>query len=191
MIQTLEDILRPNGEGVVILDNVANVLNASVFAQEIFARADGLINRAGKLCFSDKDAHRQVLSRLATGCEPANGKPIFVRRETGKSPYKVKIALFQDEWLHKDQPKPHSLLLVSETNRKLDFPIWVFKDYYGLTPSELTLAEAIFGDMPLRDYAEFRGIKITTVRWTLDNVFSKTYTHSQTELKSLGIKFAI
>ena len=52
------------------------------------------------------------------------------------------------------------------------------------------LAKALLNDIPLSDYASKKGVKITTVRWTLGNIFSKTETHSQNELKSLAYKYS-
>ena len=152
------------GLGVIYLDKQSNILACNELAKKIFQRMDGIMTRAGKLCFCDSGARNDFIEKIDS------------------------LLPFVDTW-YKETDKPHSLVLISEPKRDFLFPEWVFKNYYELTKAELAVARAVFEDTALQEYAAQKGVKITTVRWTLDNVFSKTHTHSQKELKTLALQY--
>jgi DNA-binding CsgD family transcriptional regulator len=53
---------------------------------------------------------------------------------------------------------------------------------FQLTSAEAHLASALAEGLSLRDYAAREGLKITTVRWHLQNIFARTGTRSQSDL---------
>lgn len=175
-----------HGFGVVYLDDNANVLAGNKLADEIFLRKDGIFNRAGKLSFIDNEAVNDFLKSFKGLYYGLNDQQFYVKRSSNMPPYKLSMLSFEDNWLI-ETTKPHSLVLISEPKEKFDFPEWIFKNHYKLTKTEIKVAKAIFDDVSLKEHAEQRGVKITTVRWTLDNIFSKTNTRSQKELKVLAL----
>ena len=84
-----------------------------------------------------------------------------------------------------------SLMLLTDTENETTLDIVSFSEHYELTCAESDLVQSLHLGRTLKDHAETRGVTITTVRWTLDNVFSKTYTKSQPQLKSLIDKFVL
>ncbi len=55
----------------------------------------------------------------------------------------------------------------------------------GLTAAEANLASALAEGLSLHDYAGRERLKITTVRWHLQNIFNRTGTRSQSGLVSM------
>ncbi len=56
-----------------------------------------------------------------------------------------------------------------------------------LTGAEANLAAALSEGLSLRAYAEREGLKITTVRWHLQNIFNRTGVRSQSDLVSMVV----
>ena len=56
---------------------------------------------------------------------------------------------------------------------------------FSLTPAEANLAAALVKGLSLQEYAEQENLKITTVRWHLQNIFDRTDTRGQAELVSM------
>jgi DNA-binding CsgD family transcriptional regulator len=56
-----------------------------------------------------------------------------------------------------------------------------------LTSAEANLASALAEGLTLHDYAERENLKITTVRWHLQNVFNRTGMRSQSELVGMMV----
>ena len=190
MINTLNNLLVQQGLAVIYLDDGQNVIAANEKGDEILERKDGIFSRNGRLAFYDKDA-QESFDKLKASTQVSANTAIFVRRQSSEPPYRLSYVEYVDEWKQPDLPRPQYLLLVSDPTKSFDFPDWVFKEYYGLTSAELRLASAIFRDKSLHEQAEDRGIKISTVRWTLDNIFSKTFTNSQRAVKGLAMQFAV
>ena len=57
----------------------------------------------------------------------------------------------------------------------------------NLTAAEANLAAALSEGATLRGYAEREGLKITTVRWHLQNIFNRTGMRSQSDLVSMVV----
>lgn len=53
---------------------------------------------------------------------------------------------------------------------------------FGFTPAEASLAAALAQGLSLQEYAARENLKITTVRWHLQNIFLRTETRSQSGL---------
>lgn len=58
-------------------------------------------------------------------------------------------------------------------------------DAFGMTRAEAALSVALIRNMSLQDYCEAEGIKISTARWHLKNIFQRTGARSQSELVAL------
>src|SRR5262249_8908624 len=56
---------------------------------------------------------------------------------------------------------------------------------FRLTPAEANLAAALANGLSLSEYAERENLKITTVRWHLQNIFDRTETRGQAELVAM------
>ena len=190
MLNTINQLLLGTNTGLIFVQNDLSLVSLNNLASKIISRKDGITDLAGKLFLTDRSAYKCL--KYEVGASQNNVRKealVCAMRANNEPPYRLKVLPFDDEWHQTNQKRPHSIVLVMEPNKRFTFPHWVFEHYYGLTGAELKLAESVFYDSSLQDYADQRGIKISTVRWTLDNIFSKTYAHSQKELKSLALKF--
>jgi len=195
MINTLNYLFSQKEIGISYLDACLNVLAGNQLFSEILMANDGLTTSFGKLQITDRIANTKFHScyELILGDFKNNdiGESLYVPRNSGLTPYKLQLIGFDDEWHNTSLPAPSVLLFVKETEKAPKFPKHIFQEYYQLTNTEALLAEALFKGSNLAEFADLRGIKVSTVRWTLDNIFSKTYTHSQRELSALIFKLAI
>ncbi|KJS37028.1 MAG: hypothetical protein VR70_13235 [Rhodospirillaceae bacterium BRH_c57] len=66
----------------------------------------------------------------------------------------------------------------------------LLRGLFGLTPAEAGLLQALMQDKRIEDYAEERGVAVTTVRTQLAHLFRKTDTNRQSELVRLSIMAA-
>jgi len=81
------------------------------------------------------------------------------------------------------------IVLARDTSIKPKFMATGFTEFYKLTDAEKALSQSLYDGLSLREHSEKRGVKITTTRWTLNNLFSKTFTRSQLELQGLFNSF--
>ncbi|MEZ5828254.1 MAG: hypothetical protein R3D30_08615 [Hyphomicrobiales bacterium] len=82
-------------------------------------------------------------------------------------------------------PKPEALVLMTDPAAKLPLRPRPLQQLFGLTPTEVRLAQALARGISLKGYADAAGIAKGTARVQLKSVFSKTSTHRQAELVSL------
>lgn len=66
-------------------------------------------------------------------------------------------------------------------------PAGCIESALGLTWAEANLAAALAEGLTLQDYADREHVKITTVRWHLQNVFNRTGARSQSELVGMMV----
>lgn len=66
-------------------------------------------------------------------------------------------------------------------------PVSLLRGLFGLTPAEAGLLLALMQDKRIEEYAEERGVAVTTVRTQLAHLFRKTDTNRQSELVRLAI----
>ena len=193
--RSLMDLLDQKNIGIVYLNEKGVILETNDYAQTILDKKDGLDDQGGylsTLIHSEQNKlSRKLKSVLSDNTSQVDISPqIYISRLGGKKPYKLTITPILTKTVCFGDCHPAVMIIIKLPQTVNEFPELVFKEHYGLTKAELLLTEAIFNDMTLKEYAKTRNIKITTVRWTLDNIFSKTNTHSQKELKSLVLLFS-
>lgn len=188
MINTLNEMMLQNGIGVFYLDDRINVLGANQTASEILQCQDEVWQSGSQLHFKDSGIKKKlimIIQNLANG-----SSSFFIKRSLDKPPLKVSVFSCQDNIRGNDGAKAVSIVLMKDTQKKQTLCIESIAEHYSLTNAEASLVHALYDGKTLQQHACDRGIKITTARWTLDNVFSKTYTCSQSELKELAYKFS-
>ena len=188
--QSIESLLEQEKIGVFYLDENLEILETSTLAQTFLNRKDGLIDRFKKLAALDHRDNDRLQKFLNLDYSKPHYSSIFIKRSIYETPYKLTASPILDKDIRFSMKSPSMMLLVSEPKEFKNFPAQLFKDHYGLTNSELLLAQAVFNDVSLNEYASIKEVKISTVRWTLKNIFSKTDTHAQKELKSLALVFS-
>jgi DNA-binding CsgD family transcriptional regulator len=65
------------------------------------------------------------------------------------------------------------------------------QSFFGLTPAEAELAQALAAGRSLHEYADAAHVTCETARWRLKQVLAKTDTHRQAELVRLLLTTAV
>jgi DNA-binding response OmpR family regulator/DNA-binding CsgD family transcriptional regulator len=81
-------------------------------------------------------------------------------------------------------PTPLALIYISNANNAFS-ELDMMGKLYDLTPAELRVASALVAGKSPSQYAHEVGLTMNTVRTQLKNLYSKTYTHRQSELVAL------
>lgn len=182
-------MMHQRGIAVLYLDDAANVIAKNSKAEEILNPSSKFWCSGKRLCFDDSELKNTFLCKLEEIRNSKSSTSLFIKQALNMSPIRVNAFPVFDNIYNQNGEKPYWVLLVNDTGHKLVFSAKSMAKFYELTNAELALVSAIYDGLSLAEYAKQRGVKITTIRWTLDNVFSKTYTHSQSELRELANKF--
>lgn len=189
MINTINEMMFQRGIGVVYLDDAANIIEKDCNADEILSSTSSFWRNSKQFFCDDKAVKEKILNYIGHKEVPTSSAKFYIRKKYDKSPISLSIFPVVDNVSHASGARSRWLMLVRDTERKPNLSSQSMAQFYGLTNAEISLVAAIYQGVSLTDYAEHRGVKISTVRWTLDNIFSKTYTHSQSELLELANKF--
>lgn len=192
---SLTGLLSEQNIGVVFLDKNNIILEMNEFAKKIISRGDGFLDNhriLSVLSRKDRIQFNKLISCASSQAFDArfSAKQMLVNRADGQLPYKVTFCPLEFSNSSAQDISPAVMVLINSPECEKSFPEYLFKIYFGLTRTELALCKAIFFDQSLSDYAHSRSIKVSTARWTLDNIFAKTGTHSQAQLKSLALKYS-
>lgn len=191
MINTLDQLMHHRGVGVIYLDSRPRVLRKNKYADHFLAR-DTVIGCAdNKLIFkrsSDKCFFDSKISEIQGGGDYAS---LFIKRSVDSPPIKLSLHPIMDSLSENDCETPTFLLLLKDTQEKNDLDIQSLADHYQLTTAEAKLIESLHSGLSLKEHSENRGIKTSTARWTLDNVFTKTYVNSQVELREVAARYNV
>lgn len=161
--------LIESGEGVALLNGV---LSAAVGRQ-----TSELHDSIRRIARAARDGDLPEVSQTAMALEnPRGGKPVgcVIRplRLAG-GPLSGKKAMVH---VHLAPPGPMGVP-----------PAGLLRGLFGLTPAEAALLQALMQDKRIEEYAEERGVAVTTVRTQLAHLFRKTDTNRQSELVRLAI----
>lgn len=177
------------GIGVVYLDDSANIIEKNGKADEILDSTSRLWRKGKRLCLENLGIKQKLMEFGRCDNSEKGRAQFYLKKGLDRAPISLSVFPIVDDLRGTSGENSRWLMLVKDTEKKPDFSADSMARFYGLTNAEVALVIAIYRGFTLAEHAQRRGIKITTVRWTLDNVFSKTYTHSQTDLRELANKF--
>lgn len=179
--------------GVIILDGDAHPVVMNKMAEAITAAEDGLrCGHDGLAAARSREnaaLQRLIAGALATsiGQSLEGGGAIHVTRHSGKPALNISVvpaspAVMQELALS----GPHALVLVADPALQPQVVLTpTFIEFYGLTPAEARLLEALVnGASPEQCHLQF-GVSMATVRKHLQSVFGKTGTNRQSDLVRL------
>lgn len=190
LIMTIDRLLDHRGCGVVYLDPQLKIIKLNQTANKHFKTKSFLSVSGGKLISWDKEDNRKLLESLSVSIRKNQIGTIFLQKYDSNKPCRVDIYPFCDS-VEIDGQHVALMLEIDRFGGTANLLSAAIKAYYGLTASELALLESLHQGSTLKGYASSRKIKISTVRWTLGNIFSKTGTRSQKDLQSLVRLFSI
>jgi len=185
MVEVLDDLMIQEGIGVFYVNEDAVVHAYNQVAHNLLKNNDVLSIKKGKLTTKDRGKYEELCYRIKCKCNCYSAKESLLIKQA-KSPHPVKLSLFSSNNIVRgDDLSNLVVVLAKDTSIKEKFLASDFADFYNLTEAEKKLSQSLFEGFTLNEHSEKRGIKITTTRWTLNNVFSKTVTSSQIELIGL------
>lgn len=188
MLNTLSSLIRHQHKAALFLDGENRVLFANQFAYR-------LVDRAADFCIEKKtvvnskdqqDAdYRVALKRVSDQLVP---RTIFWRDRNISYPIRLDILPILDEIITDESPAV--VMVIIETYEPTTTAIKSeFGDFYNLTRAELGIVELLVQGLSLYECASFKGRTISTIRWTLRNIFAKTNVSSQKELLAISALF--
>ena len=189
MINTINEMMYQRGIGVVYLDNSPKILEKNSTADEILNSTPRLWCQGERLFIEDQTVQNRLHEFIGRAPNQSKTARFYVKNNIDEAPISLSVFPVKDDLRGDNGEQSKWLLLVKDTQKKPGFSAASMASFYELTRAEIDLVSAIYKGLSLAEHANSRGVKITTVRWTLDNIFSKTYTHSQIELRDLANKF--
>ena len=177
--------------GVVLLNAKQWPVCVNREAERILHQADGLrLDRCGLYAQHPEDAQRlrQVLASAVAkpGHGPGPGADAQVRRPSGARPLLLTVVPVGRHLLDRiGAGSVRAVVNIFDPANRPVTPAERLRAYFGLTPAEAGLAQALAAGRTLHEYAEEAQVTCETARWRLKQVLAKTDTHRQAELVRL------
>jgi DNA-binding CsgD family transcriptional regulator len=181
--------------GLIVCGASAELLVANQTAEQILQARDGLeLDSDGTLSTTHdertslKDLVRSV-ARAARTPEVIHRDSAFaVQRPAGKRPLTLFVRTVNTK---NDTPSPNEaavLVMILDSAQPVETAEAELKQLYGFTATEARLANHLMEGLSLEDCCGAMGIRRTTARMHLRNIFAKTGVRRQGELVSLLLK---
>jgi len=181
--------------GVVVCGSSGELLVTNDTAQEILRARDGLeLDSQGVLCAtyqSDRclsDVIQEVARTARNGASGSIESAFAVRRPSGKRAFTLFVRAVNAK---NERPAAHeaaALVMILDAALPVEATELELRQLYGFTSTEAQLANLLMEGMALEDCCDELGIRRTTVRMHLRNIFAKTGARRQGELVSLLLK---
>lgn len=172
--------------GVIELDGEARVILANRAAEQILDAKDGLRLDQGRLEADPGEAGRRLRAAVAAASRGRlTGGMFQITRPSGLSPYSITVSNSPDV---SDAAQGHVMALIDDGERAAAEAPARLARLFGLTAAEAKLAAALCDGLCLKDIAEARGVKMTTVRTQAQRVLDKAGVSRQAELVALAAR---
>lgn len=182
--------------GVVVCGSSGELLVANATAQEILRARDGLeLDAQGVLCATCQSGAsltgviEQVARTARNGLDNNNVDSAFAVQRPSR---KRALTLFVRAVHAKGEPpavhEAAVLVMILDAALPVEATELELRQLYGFTSMEAQLANLLMEGMALEDCCHELGIRRTTVRMHLRNIFAKTGARRQGELVSLLLK---
>ena len=179
------------GAGVLVVDKAARVVFADADAEALLAAGDDIRVVGGilRLAQPRADALLRATINACTAGWPlsAAGRHVRFARSASGSPLLVKVVPYRGGIAKAvaaaaSYPAPVAMLILHDPDKERAARVATFRERYGLTPAEATLAVEMLRGDGRAAAAERCGISINTARTHLIRVFEKTGVSRQAEL---------
>jgi len=179
--------------GLIVCSASAELLIANQTAERLLAARDGLVlDGDGALAtthddnLSLKDLIRSVARKRTQ--EVARDSAFAVERNAGKRPLTLFVRAVNTK---SDTPSPHeaaALVMILDSAHPVEIAETELRQLYAFTATEARLANHLMEGLSLEECCAAMGIRRTTARMHLRNIFAKTGVRRQGELVSLLLK---
>ena len=181
---------QSRGEGVVLLDSSARIVQTNAEAERVIASNDGL-TVAGGVLKAWKAADNRTLCQLismaletASGGGFSGGGKLSLPRQSGALPYLLRIIPWPiAPTTH--GPRPQVAILLRDPEQNAGARASSLMAYFGLTRREADLADLLACGDSLQSASEAICISHNTARVHLHRIFAKTGVSSQKDLLRL------
>src|SRR5579864_2143291 len=180
--------------GLAVTDRSGHLMIANCTAEEILAARDGVeLTQTGEVRFSKHvDPTLQQLVRdidVALSSETAPKSAfVAVTRPSGKRPITVLVRPARGESLSAAQAAPAALMVLLDPEFSVDAAETQLRELYGLTSTEARLAKLLMDGKTVEECCTELGVRSSTVRMHVRNLFQKTGVRRQSQLVSLLLK---
>lgn len=177
--------------GVLLVDRRGRVLTTNASADEIVAQGDGLtIERGGVRGEGGQEtkALRALISDAAASSGangPDVGGAMTLGRPSMRRAYWVLVAPLRGRLAEEEGVPGIVALFVCDPERRHEIPTQALEAFFGLTPAEIRLLEALVNGMSLEEASEEFQVSKNTLRTQLHQIFRKTGTSRQSEVIKL------
>lgn len=182
------------GIGLLVCSASGGVLAANQIGEQILAVRDGMeLDSEGLLSTTHGcgPSLREVVARVAaqSGDAGSTDVALALRRPSSKRALTVRIRSIKED-PRSGQPagRPAALVLILDSALPANTVEAELRQLYGLTATETRLAKLLMEGIALDDCCHQLGIRRTTGRMHLRNLFAKTGVSRQGELVSLLLK---
>lgn len=176
------DTLLP---ALVLTDGTGHVVFANHPANALFAAADGLRLKEGRLKIASARLQSKLDKLLMQ--DEAQGAALQIPRPSGKPDYwLIQVDVPQMEESPPDARRPSRALLIHDPATQ-DANLQDFAVLHGLTPAETRLLEALLLHSTLPEAAQHLCVSINTVRSQLRSVLDKCGARRQVELMRMVV----
>jgi DNA-binding CsgD family transcriptional regulator len=197
------DLLERLDVGVAFIDDDGRVLEANAFAQDVFAKGDGLRIEGGRLVAAHRNDAAKLKPLIRSALELHIGQSfevpaaIQLRAGSGTNPSAARTGggtaagrALQLRVIPLPSRGGHSfcgrraaaMLVIADRERDSVVSAEDLQRLYGLTGAEARLVQWLLCGIPLRQASELMHVTYETARGYLKNVFLKTGVGRQTEL---------
>lgn len=177
--------------GVLLVDGRGRVLTTNSSADEIVAQDDGLtIERGGVRGVTGQEtmALRSLIGEAAAsgrGDGPEVGGAMTLDRPSMRRAYWILVVPLRGRLASEEGVPGIVALFVCDPERRHEIPTQALESFFGLTPAEIRLLEALVNGKSLEEASEEFQVSKNTLRTQLHQIFRKTDTSRQSEVIKL------
>ena len=191
--RSFEEVAESLAVGVLLLNSIGEATFVNASARRVLARQDGLGLVERKLLASSKGDNDRLWRAISAALGVASGDRIdsndavHVNRRGSAQAYNVLVlpAGSAGGVISPVFGAANVIVLIGDPDTRLQSPPELLARLYGLTPAEAKLAHAVASGERLETYADRAGIAVSTVRWTLKQIQTKTGCRRQVDLVRL------
>lgn len=180
--------------GVVVCGSFGELLVANDTAEKILRARDGLeLDSHGVLCanYQSNGSLSAVIREVAKNGGNGTGNvdsAFAVRRPSGKRALTLFVRAVNSKTQTPATHEAAALVMILDSALPVEATELELRQLYGFTSTEAQLANLLMEGMALEDCCDELGIRRTTVRMHLRNIFAKTGARRQGELVALLLK---
>jgi len=189
MLNTLSSLICHQHKAALFLESTNRVLFANQFAHNLLDQAADFKIEKQEIVNSNIEQdteYRNALKRVSDQLVP---RTIFWRDQNIHYPIRLDILPVFDEIIT-EESNAVAMVIVETYEPKTAAIKSAFGEFYSLTRAEISLVELLVQGLSLHECASFKRRTISTIRWTLRNIFTKTNTKSQRELLTIAAIFS-